>query len=98
MLWGHQHEDKKWLLQTRDRDGWTCLHHYLSLPDPSPAAAAWIAAALALPGVAALREAALRELASAAPSAELELFRGDTDAAQVGKSDRLMLLLVWQHS
>jgi hypothetical protein len=72
----------------RYSNGWTCLHHALSLPDPSPAAAAWIAAALALPGIAALREEALRDLAScpAEPSLEAEaltLFRGDAGAAQV---------------
>ncbi len=75
-------------MQARDNSGWTCLHHALSLPGPSPAAAAWINATLALPGVAALREAALCDLDSdaAAVSAEaglLELFRGDADAAQV---------------
>jgi hypothetical protein len=68
----------------RDRNGWTCLHHALSLPDPSPAAAAWITAALALPGIAALREEALRDLASVeAEAVALELFRGDAGAAQV---------------
>ncbi len=75
-------------MQVRDRNGYTCLHHALSLPDPSPDAADWIAAALALPGVAALREPALHELASdpAAMSLEaapFELFRGKGDAAQV---------------
>ncbi len=77
----------------RDRNGWTCLHHALSLPDPSPAAAAWITAALALPGIAqaALWEEALRDLDSrpAEPSVEaeelrLKLFRGEAGAAQVG--------------
>ncbi len=68
----------------RDFSGWTCLHYALSLPDPSPAAAAWIAAALALPGIAALREEALRDLASVeAEPVALELFRGSTGAAQV---------------
>jgi hypothetical protein len=72
----------------RDRNGWTCLHHALNLPDPSPAAVAWIDAALALPGIAALREEALRDLAScpAEPLVEaeaLKLFRGDAGAAQV---------------
>jgi hypothetical protein len=75
-------------LQARDSSGWTCLHHALSLQGPSPAAAAWINATFAVPGVAALREAALGDLDSdvAAVSAEaelLELFRGDADAAQV---------------
>jgi hypothetical protein len=72
--------------QARDRDRWTCLHHALSLPDPSPAAAAWIDAALALPGVALLRETALRDIASVPavmPATALELHRGDTNAAQV---------------
>ena len=73
-------------MQARDNDGWTCLHYALSLPDPSPAAAAWIAAALELQGVASLRETALRDIASA-PAATaataLELYRGNTDAAQV---------------
>ena len=66
------------------------MHHALSPPGPSPAASAWIDANLAIPGVAALREAALGDLDSdaAALSAEaaaglLELFRGDADAAQV---------------
>ena len=77
----------------RDRNGWTCLHHALSLPDPGPATVAWIAAALSLPGVAALREAALCDLASdpavmstdaaAAQHSRLELFRGNEDAALV---------------
>ncbi len=68
----------------RDFSGWTCLDHALSLPDPSPAAAAWIAAALALPGTAALREEALRDLATVeAEPVALELFRGSAGAAQV---------------
>jgi hypothetical protein len=81
--------------QAQDRNGWTCLHHALSLPDPGPDAAAWIATALDLPGVAVLREpeAALCDHASeqAAMLAEaealdfrLELFRGD--AALVKRS------------
>ncbi len=70
--------------QARDRDGWTCLHHALSLPDQSPATTAWIAMALALPSAAALRETALRDLAShAAEAVPLELFRGAGGAAQV---------------
>jgi hypothetical protein len=64
------------------------MHHALSLPDPSPAAAAWIATAVALPGVAALRETTLRDIASdpAAMSvgvSALKLHRGDDNAAQV---------------
>jgi hypothetical protein len=71
-----------------DRSGWTCLHYALSLPNPSPAAAAWITAALALPGIAELQEAALLDLASdpsATPveAAPLELWRGVDDAAKV---------------
>ncbi len=78
--------------QAQDRYGWTCLHHALSLSNPGPATAAWIAAALALPGVAVLREAALRDLASASAAilaeaealdSRLELFRGDEDEALV---------------
>jgi hypothetical protein len=77
-------------VQVRDRNGWTCLHHALSLSNPSPAAAAWIAAALALPGVAALRETAILDLAASASAgalaradAALEPFRGAEDAAKV---------------
>ncbi len=72
----------------RDCNGWTCLHHALSLPDPSSAAAAWITTALALPGVLALREEALHDLASCpaeklAEAVALELVRGDAGAVQV---------------
>jgi hypothetical protein len=80
-------------VQARDRNGWTCLHHALSLPNPGPATVAWIAAALSLPGVAALQEAALRDLsedlavmsakAAGEQHSRLELFRGDEDAALV---------------
>jgi hypothetical protein len=72
----------------RDCSGWTCLHHALSMPYQSPASTAWIVTALALPGVAALREAALSDLASTAAdtraeAAPLALFRGKADGAQV---------------
>ncbi len=76
--------------QTRDRCGWTCLHYALSLLNPSPAAASWISATLALPGVAVLQKTALSELASnptvmykSQEAVLLELFRGDEEAAKV---------------
>jgi hypothetical protein len=74
--------------QARDRDGMTCLHHALSLPDPSPAASAWIAAALALPDAAELHKIALSDITSGSATISahvtaLELYRGDVNAAQV---------------
>ncbi len=71
-------------LQARDREGWTCLHLALSLSNQSPSASTWIATALDLPGIAELRETALRDLAShAAEALPLELFRGVEGSAQV---------------
>jgi hypothetical protein len=69
----------------RDRVGWTCLHHALSLKDPSPSAAAWIATALTLPSGAMLLETALQDLADAVEVevGMLEHFRGNEDALQV---------------
>jgi hypothetical protein len=74
--------------QARDSTGWTCLHHALSLPDPSPAATAWITTALALQGVAEMREDALHDVALDPAAlkkgeANLQLFRGEENAAQV---------------
>jgi hypothetical protein len=64
--------------QVRDCDGWTCMHHALSLPVPSPAALAWIQAALALPAGPALGDSVRRDLASAASrGTRLERFRGE---------------------
>ncbi len=82
------HPNPPHVAQAQDRDGWTCLHHALSLPNPSPAAAAWISAALALPGAGALHNMALRDIASGPTSmtvnaTSLQLFQGDTNAAQV---------------
>jgi hypothetical protein len=75
-------------VQAHNHDGLTSLHHALSLYDPSPTAAAWISAALSLPGIAKLRDIVLHDISSgpAAMNADetaLELYRGDSNAAKV---------------